>query len=151
MKLCMETLPQEAPFILWKGCLNKGNEIFLLTNCRDEFQLSPFKHNPSFSMRQMNFRLYVKNVSSHFTHSYILNIHYKTASVQYLMLTHDETMMRNYKRVSYSACILYEWIIQKVEEHKLSLWNEHTWFAAAALFAGVHQWHVKALWNTNVI
>lgn len=37
MKLCMETLPQEAPFILWRDCLGKGkaNEISFLTNCQD--------------------------------------------------------------------------------------------------------------------
>lgn len=64
---------------------------------------------------------------------------------------YDETMMKNYNRVSYSACMLFEWIIRNVDEHKLSLWNEHTWFAAATLFAGTHQWHLKALWNTKVI
>lgn len=78
---------------------------------------STFKHNPSFSMRQMNFCLYVKNVSSHFTHSYL---HFKYALQNCIIAVpyadkYDETMMKNYKRVSYSACIQYEWIIQKVE------------------------------------
>lgn len=37
MKLGMETLPQETPFILWRDCLGKGkaNEISFLTNCQD--------------------------------------------------------------------------------------------------------------------
>lgn len=37
MKLCTETLPQEAPFILRRDCLGKGkaNEISFLTNCQD--------------------------------------------------------------------------------------------------------------------
>lgn len=114
---------------------------------------STFMLNSSFSMRRMNFCLYVKNVSSHFTHSHL---HFKYTLQTCIRAVcyadkYDETMMKNYKWVCYSACILYEWIIQKVEEHKLSLWNEHSWFAAATLFGGTHQWHVKALWNTNVI
>lgn len=37
MKLCMETLPLEPPFILWRDFLGKGkaNEFFFLANCQD--------------------------------------------------------------------------------------------------------------------
>lgn len=61
-------------------------------------------------MRQMNFCLYVKNVSSHFTHSYLhfkYTLQNRISAVSYAD-AYDEAMMRNYKRVSYSACILYE-------------------------------------------
>lgn len=37
--------------------------------------------------------------------------------------TYDETMMKNYKRVSYSVCSLYERMIQKVEVSKFSVWD----------------------------
>lgn len=35
--------------------------------------------------------------------------------------TYDENVMKNYKRVSYSVCILYEQMIQTVEVSELSV------------------------------
>lgn len=66
-----------------------------------------------------------------------------TSAVSYAD-TYDETMKKNYKQVSYSVCTSYKWMIQKTEVSKLSVWDEHTSSAVAALSGSRRQWNVKA-------